>query len=183
MATTSKTHGKYKGVIVSKTDFRKLNAELKQSRKDLTDFIVFRFQEIGEAAVKIAREMGSYHDITGNLRSSIGYIILVDGKVVTGGDFEAKAVAPGKRKVTRTKNGKTYETTITVGGSGEDGVKQGKALLEKLKSKFAWGIVLILCAGMEYAAFVENVKGKDVLTSAQHLAESLMNKLLKGIIK
>lgn len=162
MATTSKTHGKYKGVIVSKTDFRKLNAELKQSRKDLTDFIVSRFQQIGEEAVKVAREMGSYHDITGNLRSSIGYIILVDGKVVT--------------------NGVTVRFSGSK-GNGEKGEAAANELLQKLKSKFAWGIVLILCAGMEYAAFVENVKGKDVLTSAQHLAESLMNKLLKGIIK
>lgn len=162
MATTSKTHGKYKGVIVSKTDFRKLNAELKQSRKDLTDFIVSRFQQIGEEAVKVARKMGSYHDITGNLRSSIGYIILVDGKVVTNG-------APVRFSGSK--------------GNGEKGEAAANELLQKLKSKFAWGIVLILCAGMEYAAFVENVKGKDVLTSAQHLAESLMNKLLKGIIK
>lgn len=164
MATTSKTHGKYKGVIVSKTDFRKLNAELKQSRKDLTDFIVSRFQQIGEEAVKVAREMGSYHDITGNLRSSIGYIILVDGKVVTQGESETFAGSSG---------------------DGAKGAAEGQRLLSTLKAKFPWGIVLIICAGMEYAAFVENVKGKDVLTSAQHLAESLMKELLvdKGIIK
>lgn len=161
MATTSTTHGKYKGVIVSKTDFRKLNAKLKQSRKDITDFIVSRFQQIGEEAVKRAREMGNYHDITGNLRSSIGYIVLVDGKVVTNG-------VPVRFSGTK--------------GNGEKGEAAANELLQKLKSKFPWGIVLILCAGMEYAAFVENVKGKDVLTSAEHLAESLMKQLLKGII-
>lgn len=161
MAKTSTTHGKYKGVIVSKTDFRKLNAKLKQSRKDITDFIVSRFQQIGEEAVKIARENGSYHDVTGNLRSSIGYVILVDGKVVTNGTPVRYSGAKG---------------------NGEKGEAAANELLQKLKSKFPWGIVLILCAGMEYAAFVENVKGKDVLTSAEHLAESLMKQLLKGII-
>ena len=164
MAKTSTTHGKYKGVIVSKTDFRKLNAKLKQSRKNLTDLIVYRFHQIGVEAVKIARENGSYHDITGNLRSSIGYIILVDGKVVEQGD-------PVRYSGTK--------------GNGEKGEAAANELLQKLKSKFPWGIVLILCAGMEYAAFVENVKGKDVLTSAEHLAESLIKELLedKGVIK
>ena len=162
MAKTSTTHGKYKGVIVSKTDFRKLNAKLKQSRKDITDFIVMRFRQIGEEAVKIARENGSYHDITGNLRSSIGYVILVDGKVVTNGTPVRYSGAKG---------------------NGEKGEAAANELLQKLKSKYPWGIVLILCAGMEYAAFVENVRGKDVLTSAEHLAESLMKQLLKGIIK
>lgn len=162
MAKTSTTHGKYKGVIVSKTDFRKLNAKLKQSRKDITDFIVMHFRQIGEGAVKIARENGSYHDITGNLRSSIGYVILVDGKVVTNGTPVRYSGAKG---------------------NGEKGEAAANELLQKLKSKYPWGIVLILCAGMEYAAFVENVRGKDVLTSAEHLAESLMKQLLKGIIK
>lgn len=161
MAKTSTTHGKYKGVLVSKTDLRKLNAQLTAKKKDITDFIIFRFEQIGEEAVKIARENGSYHDITGNLRSSIGYIILNDGKVVRRGQPETFA---GKD------------------GDGAKGAAEGQALLNKLKTKFPCGIVLILCAGMEYAAFVENVKGKDVLTSAEHLAESLMKSLLGHII-
>lgn len=163
MAKTSTTHGKYKGVIVSKTDFRKLNAKLSVKRSEITDFIIFRFEQIGEEAVKIAREKGSYHDITGNLRSSIGYIILNDGQIVRQGRSET---FPGK-------DGK---------GDGAKGAAEGQALLNRLKAKFPWGIVLIICAGMEYAAFVENVKHKDVLTSAEHLAESLMKKLLGKLI-
>lgn len=161
MPKTSETHGKYKGVIVSKTDFRKLNAKLSAKRSEITDFITLRFEQIGEEAVKIAREKGSYHDITGNLRSSIGYIILNDGKIVKQG-------AP--------------ETYAGSSGDGAKGAAEGQALLNRLKAKFPWGIVLIICAGMEYAAFVENVKHKDVLTSAEHLAESLMKKLLGKLI-
>lgn len=161
MAKTSTTHGKYKGVIVSKTDIRKLNAKLSSKRKEITDFITLRFEQIGEEAVKIARENGSYHDITGNLRSSIGYIILNDGKIVRRGQPETYAGSSG---------------------DGAKGVAEGQALLNRLKAKFPWGIVLIICAGMEYAAFVENVKHKDVLTSAEHLAESLMKTLLGKIV-
>ena len=161
MATTSTTHGKYKGVLVSKTDLRKLKDKLNAKRKDIYDFIIFRFEQIGEEAVKIARENGSYHDVTGNLRSSIGYIILNDGKVVIQGAPERY---PKKE-------------------DGSKGEAEGQALLQKLKAKFPWGLVLIICAGMEYAAFVENVRHKDVLTSAEHLAESLMKKLLGKVIE
>lgn len=162
MAKTSTTHGKYKGVIVSRTDFRKINAKLTAKRSEITDLIITRFEQIGEEAVKIARDNGSYQDITGNLRSSIGYIILNDGEVVIHGESKQY---PGKT------------------GDGAKGVAEGQALLNRLKAKFPWGIVLIICAGMEYAAFVEDVKHKDVLTSAQHLAESLMKTLLGKVLQ
>lgn len=162
MAKTSSTHGKYKGVIVSKTDIRKIKAEYKAKQKEVTDFLIFRFEQIGEEAVKIARENGSYHDVTGNLRSSIGYCILNDGKVVKQGEPERY---PGKE------------------GDGAKGAAEGQVLLQRLKAKFPWGVVLIICAGMEYAAFVENVRHKDVLTSAEHLAESLIKKLVGKLVQ
>ena len=37
---------------------------------------------IGETAVRFAREHGAYQDQTGNLRHSIGFIVVQDGKVV-----------------------------------------------------------------------------------------------------
>lgn len=162
MAKFTTTHSKYKGVVVSKTDMRKLNAKLEMKASEIKDFIVFRFKQIGEDAVKLAREVGGYHDITGNLRSSIGYVILVDGQAVVEGKPEQYA-------------GKI--------GDGSKGVVEGQRFLNRLKAKFPWGVVLILCAGMEYAAFVENVKHKDVLTSAEHLAESLVEKLLGKLLQ
>lgn len=159
-------HSKYKSVIVSKFDMRKIHDGLKVEMKRLVDFLVLRFEQIGEEAIKIARsktwEDGSFHDVTGNLRSSIGYAILVDGKVYKQSDFKA------------------------VSGSVGDGAKgsaTGQALISKLQSKFPWGVVLILCAGMNYAAYVEAVKHKDVLTSAELVAEKLFKQLLKGIVE
>ena len=161
MAKVSQTHGKYKGVIVSKTDIRKLKAKYIEQKKELTDLIVLRFQQIGEEAVKIAREGGTYHDVTGNLRSSIGYLILVDGKAVITGASKQYAGSQG---------------------DGSKGVAEAQQLMQKLKAKYPWGIILILCAGMEYAAFVENVKHKDVLTSAEHAAENLVKQLIGNLI-
>ena len=86
MAKTVTHHGKYKGVIVSKTDMRKLRAGLQAKMKDIVELLIKQLSYIGEECIRIARESGSYNDITGNLRSSIGYVILYDGKPVQYGE-------------------------------------------------------------------------------------------------
>lgn len=42
---------------------------------------------VGEAAVAEAREGGSYTDRTGNLRSSVGYVVSMDGRAVQASGF------------------------------------------------------------------------------------------------
>ena len=86
--TITEYHGKYKGIIVSKTNMRTLKKNLQTTMTKISDFIIFRFGQIGEEAVKTARDSGRYNDITGNLRSSIGYVILYDGKVMSQGGFQ-----------------------------------------------------------------------------------------------
>ena len=162
MAKFVSEHSKYKGCIVSRFNFQKVNKALAVKANELADHIISQFTYIGEECVRIARESGSYNDITGNLRSSIGYVILHDGKpVVTGAS-------------------KQYSGTK---GNGEAGPPAAEALLKSLQAKFPWGIVLIVCAGMNYAAYVENVRHKDVLTTAELKAESLLKQLLNGIVK
>lgn len=155
-------HSKYKGVLVSKTNTKKVYAKLQMARKELIDFLVYRLSQIGEECVKIARDYGNYEDRTGNLRSSIGYIILNDGEVKVHG---ASKQYSGKK------------------GDGAKGVQEGEALLKRLQAKFPWGVVLIVCAGMEYAAFVENVRGRRVLIDAEIEAERLFKELLGKVVK
>lgn len=155
-------HSNYKGVIVSRFNLQKVNKALAMKSKDIADHIISQLSYIGEECVRIARESGSYNDITGNLRSSIGYVILHDGKpVVNGASKQYKGIK----------------------GSGEAGPAAAEALLTKLQAKFPWGIVLIVCAGMNYAAYVENVRHRDVLTTAELKAESLLKQLLSGVVK
>ena len=45
---------------------------------------------IGEGALRIAREQGSYTDRTGNLRNSTGYVIAVDGEIIARAGFKSK---------------------------------------------------------------------------------------------
>jgi hypothetical protein len=161
MATKSTSvHSKYSGVIVSKTEMRKIRDSINVKMNDLYKVLLTQLAYIGEEAVKIAREKGSYMDVTGNLRSSIGYCVLADGEPVV--------------------NGKTERFEGKV-GKGEEGAAASQALLGKLKSKFPQGLVLIVCAGMNYAAEVEHVRHKDVLTSAELRAEALANKLLGSL--
>lgn len=116
--------------------------------------VVDRLCYIGEAACKAAKEKGSYRDITGNLRASIGYMVLLDGK-------EAGVFQPS--------------------GNAPRGAAAAKALLESLKDEFPTGAVLILCAGMSYAAYVENVHHRDVLASGTLVVEQLSEQLLRQL--
>jgi len=161
MAQVTAHSSKYPNIIVSKTDMRKLKAGLQAKMKDIAKELIKQLCRIGEECVKIARERHSndYGDVTGNLRSSIGYVVLYDGKPV---QYGASKQYAGKK------------------GNGEAGPPAAEALLNELQAKFPWGIVLIVCAGMNYAAYVEAVHHKDVLTSAELKAEALMKQLIDG---
>ena len=109
---------------------------------------------VGERAVNEAREHGSYTDQTGNLRSSIGYVVISDGKV----EGEQKQYKDGK-----------------------EGLAKGKAMLDKLASKREGDADLHIVAGMEYADYVERLKHKNVLSSARVLADKEVPEMLEAL--
>ena len=113
-------------------------------------------QRAGEVFVREARERGAYTDVTGNLRSSIGYVIAQDG-VILEGDFQVA----GK------------------GSDGDTGVKEARRLSTELALTHDKGLVLIGLAGMDYAVHVENIKGKDVISSAEQIAKKMVKDLAK----
>jgi len=122
-------------------------------------------QELGEKCVLHARglppEQG-FHDQTGNLRSSIGYVIFKDGVAI---HTWYEKVPPKKPK-----EGVVY-----------DGMERGKQLAEEV-GKNTKGIVLVVTAGMNYATYVE-AKGRDVLASAEILAQRELPRMLDELIK
>ena len=111
------------------------------------------FCYIGESCIIEARNGGTYGDRTGNLRSSIGYVVLDNGRIVRKG---------GCQKV---KQG------------GSSGASEGDKFLSQLIAKNKKGIVLIVVAGMNYASYVE-AKGYNVITSAELLAKSLIPQMM-----
>ncbi len=113
------------------------NFAKEQDEKDLKVL-----QYAGENFVNNARSNDTYNDQTGNLRSSIGYIILNNGRVVH-------------------QNFKLSRS----GDDRESGKVEAMNYASELASKYPQGWVLIGFAGMNYAAAVES-RGYDVITDA-----------------
>lgn len=124
--------------------------------KRMTQAIIYNLKVIGEKVTNRARitaEKGrDFTDQTGNLRSSIGYVITVDGKVVMESSFNA------------VKN-------------GGEGAEEGRLFAHRLAQQVPKGFCLIVVAGMNYAKYVA-ARGFDVLDSAELLAEKLTHQLL-----
>jgi hypothetical protein len=123
---------------------------------------VRRLCSIGEQVVTYARDPNRkrYTDRTGNLTSSIGYAVIMDGEIMQHSGFGTVRGPEFKKS-----KGK------------ESGSKSGRQLLAQLISEYQSGIVLIVVAGMSYAVHVE-AKGLDVLDSAEIKAQDLVRKFL-----
>lgn len=115
---------------------RMIRETMDNFREEAMAKTVERFQYLGELFVNKARLDGNYKDRTANLRSSIGYIILIDGEV--------------------------HENNFD--GTNE-GTSKGQKFANEVAEQYPDGIVLIGVAGMEYSALVE-AKGYDVITGS-----------------
>lgn len=114
----------------------------------------------GEKFVKLARESGNYKDQTGNLRSSIGYVIVQDGSVIMT-NFQ--------------KSGS--------GTEGEKGVENGGRIANEIASTYTNGSVLIGVAGMTYALAVEALGGIDVVAGPSIQTEQWLKKAIQSTFK
>jgi len=129
---------------------REIAEEIRKSERD----IIKKLSYIGESAITDARVNGDYIDQTGNLRSSIGYIILQDGKTLLENFRESDR-----------------------GTDKKTGVRKGMEFIQDLIKKYNKDFVLVVVAGMDYAVYVEAL-GRNVLSSSKLLAESLSDRLL-----
>ena len=116
----------------------------------------------GEQVIAYARdpERKRYTDQTGNLTSSIGYVVLWDGKVVKQSDFSPVSGARGTR--------------------GVNGTAEGRKFLRGIIKGNAEGLRLVVVAGMPYAAYVEAL-GLDVLDSAEVKAAEIVKRLARQL--
>lgn len=121
--------------------------------------------KLGEQCVTKIRDRAgdkSWYDQTGNLRSSVGYVIAHNKNIIQ------------------------YSTFNQV-KQGSEGVKTGKDLAKELAKRYSNNYVLIVVAGMNYAEFVEAMDNKDVLTSTELWAREqvplMLEKLKRQIAK
>jgi hypothetical protein len=110
---------------------------------------------VGEQCIIAARSVNSYKDRTGNLRSSTGYVIVADGKIVQSSSFETEK-------------------------QGATGSLEGKSFAREIANGFPKGVVLVVVAGMKYASAV-SARGQDVLDSAELLAQRLVPQMMKQL--
>jgi hypothetical protein len=107
-----------------------------------------------------AKQLNTYTDRTGNLRSSIGYVIYEDGQIVSE-SFTPHAGTEG-------------------GDGGATGVKTGKQIADTAAQSFPTGIVAVIVAGMDYALYVES-KGYDVISGPTSKLRQLLETRLQDI--
>ena len=136
-----------------------INAFINAEKKRTENLIVHALSYLGERCVIEARDRPqevSWIDRSGNLRSSIGYAIAHNGKILRYSDF------------TQVKQ-------------GNDGVKEGKTFAEEIARKFTNGYVLVVVAGMNYAELVEAMESKNVLASAELFARKKLPEMMSKL--
>ena len=67
--------------IVQKTPMSEIDEYIAQQMERIINALIYNLQYVGERCLNAARETNSYKDQTGNLRSSIAYVIASDGKI------------------------------------------------------------------------------------------------------
>lgn len=150
--------GKIKPKFTAQALRNMLNGKLEIVKKAFFTYL----QAIGEEFVKNARLKADFTDRTGNLRNSIGYIIMLDGKQLVS-------------NFTNTSKGDGSETE-------KDGKAIGMAKAEEISAKFPSGYSLICVAGMDYAAAVES-KGFDVISTSSIVAKQSLIVAIESVHK
>lgn len=127
---------------------RRGNINPEKFKRELAVDLVF----VGNESVNFARtkERSRYTDRSGNLTSSIGYSVHIDGQLAGVSSFEPIL-------------------------EGTEGSLKGRELAETSPGD---GISLSLVAGMEYASYVEKM-GKDVLDSASLIAKQRLGEKIR----
>ena len=138
------------------TPMSEINAAIKAEAERVNTLTIRALSYLGDLCVIEAKDRpqeSSWFDQSGNLRSSIGYVIVHNGKIVKYSGFNQVK-------------------------QGIDGIKEGKDLATELAKQYVSGYALIVVAGMNYAEFVEAMDNKNVLASAELFARKELPKMM-----
>jgi hypothetical protein len=114
-------------------------------------------EDLAKEADERARSRGwdeSFHDVTGNLRSSIGAVVIDHGKVF-------------------------FTTEFSQVLNGSTGSAKGRQMVQSLASDYGETIAMVMVAAMDYAERVEALDSRDVIESTRIWAESEVMKRLE----
>ncbi|MBD2753787.1 hypothetical protein [Spirosoma validum] len=142
---------------------------MKRAAVEIEALMIRQLQYAGEELVGHARTNDTYRDQTGNLRNSIGYIILKRGRIIKSEFSRSAAVR------TKSENGRVRTTK-----GSQDGVTTGREFAKKIAAEYPGYLTLVVVAGMNYAGHVEAM-GLDVLSSAENLAKIIVPRLMQQL--
>ena len=143
-------------------DMREIRDYLHKELEKHIHQIIAMLHYVGNTVVNQIRDsiISDWNDQSGNLRSSIGYIISLDGQPIEMSDFKpviGPTSLPGQ----------------------ENGSEIGKEYALSLVHLYPNGIALIVVAGMSYASYVERMENKTVLAQGKLVAQQLVSQLIQ----
>ncbi len=133
------------------TPIEAIKAQIQKNIAKNERVVIRNLRYVGEQCVNYAREHGTYTDQTGNLRSSVGYILVKNGTIIDASMIELNTAQ-----------------------------QEAQKFIDELVRNYSHGIVLIVVAGMNYAASVE-ARGYDVITGSELEAGRLVPKMMKQL--
>lgn len=140
------------------TNPQELDRAFKEAKEEYDRKAVTWLASLGERVVKYARKHGAYTDHTGNLRNSIGYVVVQHGEIAVESFKYNRRVKPdgNPKGVNGADEAHEKARTYAIKVAGE---------LPTDKTYLVW------VAGMEYAKYVE-AKGFDVLEGSGNWVEA-----------
>lgn len=159
------------GIEIKTTmDMREIRDYLNREAQRHLARTIEMLQNVGERVVNEIRtsHISDWNDQWGNLRSSVGYIIAMDGKPIAMSDF-SKVLGPLLRDDANAVRNKS------------EGSQAGRQYARELVSLYPQGIALIVVAGMEYASYVENRDNKVVLAQGEIEAKTLIEQMIQKL--
>lgn len=140
------------------TDYNEIDSQIHKAIRRAEKALMRTLKYCAETVVNTAKDRNkanTFKSQTGNLVSSMGAIIAIDGKV-------------------------KWRTSFGVEKQGAKGAKEGLSYAKELVRQYPQGIVLIVVAGKNYAKHVSN-RGYDVLDSAKLEAEDIIPELISQL--
>jgi hypothetical protein len=158
-----------------------VNAKIANFLKGVDRTVIERFNRLGEELVKYAKiqhassgHPENYLDQSGNLTSSMGYVVVKDREVVYSSGFETHP--PSAEWLRKNKN-----RMIELNGK-----QVGADFAAELAKQITQTYALIIVAGMNYAAYVEDM-GYNVLIPAELKSKTdfpaMMNEMVDEVNK
>lgn len=144
---------------ITLTNGKEFRLDLAAETRRIDTLTVRALAMLGEQTVAMARSRSaeeSWIDRTGNLRSSVGYIVLRDGEIVSSSSFAHV-------------------------GTGAEGSRTGRRFAEEIAREIHSDYALVVVAGMNYASYVEAIESKDVLAGPELFARKRVPEMLRKL--